>query len=125
MNPLSQPYTLNNLGLNDLSARANQIKTNALNAGFPGTVGPQVVERDIIITDVNTGKSETRWGGLTCLIVAAIIIAILFFLFRPNMVLSIDPVTGTKYLDWGKLILWSLVFAFIIVLIFWFLREAF
>ena len=75
--------------------------------------------------EVYSHQGYGGWGFWGWFIVIAIIIGILFFLFRPTFVLSVDPNTGQYVLDFGKLIIWSLVIALIIVVILWLLRGAF
>jgi hypothetical protein len=114
VNP-NQVYTLS-----DLSQRSNQMKLNSLNG-----VTPIVVEKDVVVTEVPVTKTVTSgsaWGGLTWFIIIALVVGLLFFLFRPSVVLSTNTATGDLYLDWGKLILWSLVIALIVVLIIWLAR---
>lgn len=96
---MSAPYTLN-----DLSARANDIM-NSQNAARTAPVSVQI--------------NKPQWGGITWFIIFALIVGLLFFLFRPDLVLSTNTTTGQKYLDWGKLILWSIVIALVLVLIVW------
>lgn len=102
--------------LDTLASRANEIKVNSQKAGSANGAAPQVVERDVTVS------KGPKWGGLTWLIILALAIGLLLFLFRPDLVLSTNQNTGEKYLDWGKLILWSLVFALIIVLLLWLTR---
>lgn len=109
----SQKYTLDTL-----TARANEIKANGQKNGSNNGASPQVVERDIVVT------KKPQWGGLTWLIILFLGIGAILFLFRPDLVLSTNQNTGEKYLDWGKLILWSLVFALFIVLIIWLTRGS-
>ena len=110
MDSTQKTYTLD-----DLSNLSTQLKSQQ-----PTIPGTKTVERDVIITDT---KSTAKWGGLTWLIIIFIIIALILFFFRPDLVLSTNS-SGQKYLDWGKLILWSLVFALIIVLVLWFARDS-
>lgn len=110
----SQKYTLDNL-----ASRANEIKSKSQTVGSYNGTTPQVAERE-----VTTVSRKPQWGGLTWLIILALIIGVLLFLFRPDLVLSTNQTTGEKYLDWGKLILWTLVFALIIVLLIWLTRGA-
>ena len=99
--------------LNDLSQKNNSMRLNG--------VTPIVVEKDVIVTEVpkTTVVTKSAWGGLTWFIIIALVVGLLFFLFRPSVVLSTNTSTGDLYLDWGKLILWSLVIALIVVLIIW------
>ena len=111
--------------LSDLSNRSNAMKLNSLNN--VNGVTPIVVEKDVIITEAPkqaTSGAQSAWGGLTWFIIIALVIGLLFFLFRPTMVLSTNTTTGESYLDWGKLILWSIVIALVIVLIIWLARGA-
>lgn len=114
MNPVNpnQVYTLS-----DLTARSNQMKLNSLNG-----VTPLVVEKDVVITEPSRTvvyDNKAAWGGLTWFIIIALVVGLLFFLFRPTMVLSTNPSTGELYLDWGKLILYSLIIALVVVLLIW------
>lgn len=116
VNP-NQVYTLS-----DLSNRSNSMKLNSLNG-----VTPIVVEKDVVVTEVPATKTvpaSSAWGGLTWFIIIALVVGLLFFLFRPSVVLSTNTATGDLYLDWGKLILWSLVIALIVVFIIWLARGA-
>ena len=112
--------------LSDLNNRNNSMKLNGFNN--VNGVTPIVVEKDVIITEApktaNNNMGKSAWGGLTWFIIIALIIALLFFLFRPSMVVSTNTATGEQCLDWGKLILWSVVIALIIVLIIWLARGA-
>lgn len=108
--------------LNDLAARANTIKTNTLKNGVYGgtTIPPVIVERDVVVVP---DKKGFKMGGLIWFIIIALIIGLILFLFRPDLVLSTNQSTGVKFLDWGKLILWSIIFALIIVFILWLARD--
>jgi len=98
-----QKYTLDNL-----TATTAQVK----NAQFTGPHGEKVV------------VEKKKFNGLAWLIISALVVGLLLFIFRPSLVLSTNQVTGEQTLDWGKLILWSLVFALGITLIVWLITGA-
>lgn len=117
MNSFAQTYNLN-----DLAARANQIKANTAKNGYNGTaIPPVIVDNPVIVVPEKKGF---KMGGLFWFIIIALIIGLLLFLFRPDLVLSTNTTTGAKYLDWGKLILWSIIFSLIIVFILWLARDS-
>ena len=109
MSQTSQRYTLDNL-----AARANGVKSqNFVNGAMNGTPNGDII-----------AVRKPHWNGLTWFIVIALVVALIFFLFRPDMVLSTNQQNGEKYLDWGKLILWSLAIALVIVLILWLIQRS-
>lgn len=99
-----QKYTLDNL-----TATSAQLK-NATQ--LTGPSGEKLV------------VEKKKFNGLAWLIISALIVGLLLFIFRPGIVLSTNQVTGEQSLDWGKLILWSLVFALGITLIVWLITGA-
>lgn len=114
-----QRYTLDSL-----TARADNIRqASKMNGTYERDTittnrpGSPIVERErTVVTRPNT------WGGLTWFIVVALIIGVLLFLFRPAIVMSTDPQTGVRSLNWWYLILWSLGIALGIVILLWALR---
>lgn len=97
--------------LDDLATRANAMSTGQLKTP------PVVVNRENVIIQ------KPQWGGLTWFIIFALVIGLLLFLFRPDMVLSTNA-AGQKYLDWGKLVLWSLGLALVLIIILWLIKGA-
>ncbi|CAN5676644.1 hypothetical protein BH23THE1_BH23THE1_35350 [soil metagenome] len=104
MSGSTQKYTLDTL-----ASRANDISTNKQSCA--------VVDERVVATN-----KKPQWGGITWFIIIFLIIAVILFFFRPDLVLSTNQNTGEKCLDWGKLILCSIVFALIGILIIWLAR---
>lgn len=73
------------------------------------------IEKDV----VTVKKTGNGLNGLVWFIILFIIILVLLFIFRPSLVLSTNRLNNETYLDWGKIILWSIVFALILVFIIW------
>lgn len=74
-----------------------------------------VVEKEVDVeVEPAHGYGFGVWGWL---IVVAIITGIILALFGAPFVLSTNPQTGEVYLDWAKLIIWSIVIAIIVVFI--------
>jgi accessory gene regulator protein AgrB len=65
---------------------------------------------------------RVRFNGFVWFLIFLVLIGLLLFLFKPSIVTSTNPVTGESQLDWGKLIIWSVLFALIILLILWLTR---
>lgn len=63
-----------------------------------------------------------RFNGLVWFIIFALLIGVIFFFMKPAFVQSVDPATGELRLDWGKLILWTVVIALIILVLMWLTR---
>lgn len=111
---LNQSYNLD-----ALSANSARIKGNSMRNGSYNGATPIVVEKDVIVTD----KKSPKFGGILWFIVIALVVGLLFFLFRPSLVLSTNQLTGVQSLDWGKLILWSVIISLVVVFILWLLRD--
>jgi len=56
------------------------------------------------------------------LLILFIVIGVILYFSHPSFVLSRNPQTNELYIDWGKLILWALGIAIIIVLLLWVLK---
>jgi len=74
--------------------------------------------RDVNV-NVNNGF---RMNGIAWLIILLIVIGFLLWIFRPAMVLSVNQATGDLQLDWSKLLIWTILFALIILVILWVTR---
>jgi len=116
----TQRYTLDTL-----SARANEIRAQGkINGSANGSANGTAIGTPIVVVDQPTPvQKHQSWGGLTWLIILALVIGLILFLFRPDIVLSTSA-TGEKYLNWGLLILWAIGIALAIVLLLWLTRGA-
>jgi len=90
--PVAQRYTIDALG-----GRAATIN---------GAPTGRVTELDVVR---QPARNPILW-----FVVIALIIGVLFWIFRPTMVLSTNQTTGQTQLDWGKLVLWSLGIALVL-----------
>jgi len=60
------------------------------------------------------GRNVWLW-----LVVVFIIVLVILWLLSPNFVMSEDECSRCLVLDWGKLVIWSIVISLFIVLLFW------
>jgi hypothetical protein len=72
--------------------------------------------------DVNVNQKGFRMNGITWLIILLLVVGFLLFLFKPAMVLSVNQNTGDLQLDWTKLLIWTILFALLILVILWVTR---
>lgn len=98
--PLSQPRY-------NLDALSNRVATKVNGASN----GVLVVE-----------PNRFRMNGFLWAVLIFLVVGLFLYLFKPSWVLSQNPATGDLNLDWGKLILWSLLITVVIMIIFWLLR---
>ena len=99
--PVQQKYTID-----ALNNRAGAI------AGAPG----------VTVTENKLVFEKAHLNPFLMYAVLAALIFILLWIFKPTMVQSVNPTTGQTQLDWGKVILWSLLFALGIFLLLWLTR---
>ena len=71
---------------------------------------------------VALGANGMRFNGFVWFIISLAVIGLLLFLFRPAIVTSVNAATGESQLDWGKLIIWSLLLALAVLLVLWVTR---
>lgn len=67
-------------------------------------------------------KSGLQMNGLSYLVILVLIIGLFLFLFKPAFVTSVDPENNNRRLDWGKLIIWSLVISLGALILLWLTR---
>jgi hypothetical protein len=63
-----------------------------------------------------------RMNGFAWFVIILLVVGLLLFLFRPIWVLSVNPQTSDLQVDWGKLILWSLLITVVVLAAMWLLR---
>ena len=66
--------------------------------------------------------TPVRFNGFVWFLILGGIIGLLLFLFKPAIVTSTNSTTGESQLDWGKLLIWTVLFALLILLILWLTR---
>ena len=82
-----------------------------------------VPEKEVIIVEEEKPKKTKRSMNLwLALVILFIIVLIILYFVHPSFVLSQNPQTNELYLDWAKVILWSLGIAIIIVLLIYVLK---
>ena len=69
-----------------------------------------------------TAVERVRFNGLVWFLIFLVLIGVLLFLFKPAMVTSVNQATGESQLDWGKLIIWSILLALVVLLLLWLTR---
>jgi hypothetical protein len=73
----------------------------------------------VIVEKKPKKKGMSIWLILLLLI---IITGVILYFAHPSFVLSRNPTTNEVYIDWGKLILWAIGIAIIVVLGLWLLK---
>jgi len=53
------------------------------------------------------------------LIILIVIVGVILYFSHPGIVMSRNPQTNQLYIDWGKLVLWSIGIAIAVVLLIW------
>lgn len=100
-------------------ATQSQRRTYALNDLGAPTVNSPVKPEDYKKYDHGKKKGMNIW---LIFIVLAIIIGFILYFSHPSIVLSRNAQTNELYVDWGKLILWAIGIAIIVVLLLWVLK---
>lgn len=70
------------------------------------------------------GKKKKGLNIWVIFIILAVIVGLILYFTHPSIVLSRNTQTGELYVDWGKLVIWSIVIAIIGVLLLWLLKGA-
>lgn len=73
-------------------------------------------------TSTTVVVEPVRFNGLIWFVIFAILVGVILFFLKPGFVLSTDAATGETRLDWGKLVLWTVIIALVILIILWLTR---
>lgn len=65
---------------------------------------------------------RVRFNGLVWFIIFALLVGAFLFFLKPSIVTSTNQLTGESQLDWGKLIIWTVLIALVILLLLWLTR---
>ena len=90
-------------------------------AGRPTALAGQPAR---VETTTTASLVEPSWRNpVLWFIVVALVVGVLLWVFKPSIVLSVNPSTGQTQVDWGKLVGWAIGVTIVAALFFWWGRA--
>lgn len=113
MSAAQQRYTIDAL-------RASPVQPGY--APAPGQYGVPSSQIPVQVTESKVTLEKPNLNIFLWMIITALVIGLLLWIFHPAIVQSYNASTGQLQLDWGKLILWAIGITIVIFVVLWITR---